>query len=101
MSSSWWINPLFALKDGIIDSADKAGGIVSDSDGAYAVLMTHDEEVNCPSPEAFTYRARPHDSGRYRLTMAKRESRQPIRILRSHSLRSFWAPKAGVRYDGL
>lgn len=99
--NSWWISPVFAFKDGIIDSADAAGGISSDSSGAYAVLMTEEEEVVGPSPESFTYRARPHDLGRYRLTAATRESRQPIRILRSHSLRSFWAPKAGVRYDGL
>ena len=99
--SSWWISPLFAFKDGIIDSAGPSGGIVADADGAYALLMTDEEEVSGPSPEAFTYRARNYDRGRYRLTAATRESKQPIRILRGHSLRSFWAPKAGVRYDGL
>ncbi|KAK5166703.1 uncharacterized protein LTR77_008247 [Saxophila tyrrhenica] len=97
----WWINPLFAFRDGIIDSGEPAGGVVSDDRGAYAVLMTEEEEVNGPSPDAFTYRAREHDRGRYRLTSATRESRQPVRILRSHSLRSFWAPRAGIRYDGL
>ena len=98
---SWWISPLFAFRDGIIDSAEQAGGIVADADGAYAVLMTDEEEVSGPSPDAFTYRARSQDRGRYRLTAATRESRQPVRILRSHSLMSFWAPKGGVRYDGL
>jgi hypothetical protein len=99
--SSWWISPLFALRDGIIDSAEAAGGIVSDVDGAYALLMTSDEEVSGPTSDVFTYRARNHDRGRYRLTAATRESRQPVRVLRAHSLRSFWSPKAGVRYDGL
>ena len=99
--SSWWISPVFALRGGIIDSAEAAGGIVSDVDGAYALLMTGDEEISGPSPDSFTYRARSHDRGRYRLTAATRESRQPVRVLRAHSLRSFWAPKAGVRYDGL
>lgn len=99
--SSWWISPLFAFRDGIIDSAEAEGGIIADADGAYAILMTSDEEVNAPSPDKFTYCAKNHDRGRYRLTAATRESRQPIRVLRSHSLHSFWSPKAGVRYDGL
>jgi hypothetical protein len=63
--------------------------------------MTAEEEIHGPDPETFTYRARNEDAGRYRLTSATKESRDPVRILRSHSLRSFWAPKAGVRYDGL
>ena len=98
---SWWISPLFAFKDGIIDSAESSGGIVADVEGAYAVLMTSDEEINAPSPDVITYRARNQDRGRYRLTAATRESRQPVRILRAHGLRSLWAPKAGVRYEGL
>lgn len=97
----WWISALFAFKDGIIDYAEPSGGIIADANGAYAILMTKDEEVNGPSFDSFTYRARDNDRGRYRLTSATRESRQPIRVLRSHSLRSFWSPKAGVRYDGL
>lgn len=98
---SWWISALFAFKDGIIDSGEAAGGIISDAEGAYAVLMTRDEEIKVASMEVFTYRAPDHDRGRYRLTAATRESRQPVRVLRAHSLRSFYAPKAGVRYDGL
>lgn len=101
ITSSWWLSSAFAFKAGIIDSADAAGGITSDSDGAYAIFMTREEEVLGLTPETFTYRASADDHGRYRLTAATRDSRQPIRILRSDSLRSFWAPKAGVRYDGL
>ncbi|KAH9822002.1 hypothetical protein Tdes44962_MAKER04899 [Teratosphaeria destructans] len=98
----WWINPLFAHRDGIIDRSENDGGIVTDAHGAYAVLMAGDEEVSSPSPNEFIYRAKySHGSGRYRLTAATRDSRKPVRILRSHTLRSFWTPKAGVRYDGL
>lgn len=89
------------MRDGIIDSADPTGGIVADGGRAYAVLMNHNDEVDSPSSDTFTYRAKNLDHGRYRLTAATPEARQPVRILRSHSLRSFWAPKAGVRYDGL
>lgn len=101
IANSWWINALFAFRDGIVDSAESAGGIVADGDGAYAVLLANEDEISGPTAGAFTYRAKNEDKGRYRLTSATRESRQPVRILRSHTLRSFWAPKAGIRYDGL
>lgn len=63
--------------------------------------MTNTEEADGTSPHAFTYRCRNDGRGRYRLTAASPDSRHPVRILRGHSLRSFWAPKAGIRYDGL
>ncbi|KAI7532972.1 hypothetical protein KC331_g13306 [Hortaea werneckii] len=100
-AGDWWINPLFALYAGIIDNSDANGGVVADANGAYAVVMTEGDEVKGPSPDKFVYRARIDDTGRYRLTAGTPESRQPVRILRSHSLRSFYAPKAGLRYDGL
>ena len=98
---SWWINALFAFNAGILDSSDPRGGIVSDSKGAYAVLLTGSDEVSSANPESFVYRARDTDRGRFRLTAATIDSRHPVRILRSHSLHSFWSPKAGVRYEGL
>lgn len=92
---------MFAFRDGIIDSGDPNGGITADSQGAYAVVMTDHDEIEASTPDLFTYRARRNDKGRYRLTAATVESRQPVRILRNHSLRSFWSPSAGIRYDGL
>ncbi|KAI7459570.1 hypothetical protein KC351_g17643 [Hortaea werneckii] len=100
-AGDWWINPLFALYAGIIDNSDASGGIVADANGAYAVVMTAGDEVKGSSPDILVYRARTDDTGRYRLTSGTPESRHPVRILRSHSLRSFYAPKAGLRYDGL
>jgi hypothetical protein len=49
----------------------------------------------------FTYRSTRGDSRRYLLCAGTLASRRPIRVLRSHTLRSFFAPRAGVRYDGL
>jgi hypothetical protein len=98
---SWWINALFAFNAGILDSSDPHGGIVADSKGAYAVLLTGNDEVSSASPETFVYRARDADRGRFRLTAATIDSRHPVRILRSHALHSFWSPRAGVRYEGL
>ncbi|KAK0811335.1 hypothetical protein LTR38_003663 [Friedmanniomyces endolithicus] len=97
----WWISPLFAFRDGIINGAEAEGGIVSDLAGAYAVVMTGKSEESGASANEFVYQARSSDKGRYRLTAGTPESRHPVRILRSHTLRSFYAPKAGLRYDGL
>ena len=98
---SWWISALFAFNAGILDSSGPQGGIVADSKGAYAVLLTGSDEVSSASPETFVYRARDADRGRFRLTAATIDSRHPVRILRSHALHSFWSPRAGVRYEGL
>lgn len=77
------------------------GAIVSDSNGAYAVVLAGNDEIDSVDPNTFQYVARDSDPGRYRLTAGTPESRQPVRILRSHTLHSFWRPKLGIRYDGL
>ncbi|EMC92317.1 hypothetical protein BAUCODRAFT_151729 [Baudoinia panamericana UAMH 10762] len=97
----WWINALLAFRDGIIDHTDNTGWICHDMKGVYAIVMADNDELNSPTPESFTYRGLPGDKGRYRLTAGTPESRNAVRILRSHTLRSFWSPKAGLRYDGL
>lgn len=98
---SWWINPMYAYHDGIIDSGNSKGGITCCHKESYAILLTHEDEIAGPHPNHFTYRPRDDDPGRYRLTAATTSSRHSIRILRSHTLRSLWSPRAGVRYDGL
>ncbi|KAM0714013.1 hypothetical protein Q7P37_010977 [Cladosporium fusiforme] len=85
---SWWTNPLFAYRAGMLDSPDPQGGVVADSKGAYAVLLTGSDEISSTTPEKFVYRSRNGDKGRYRLTAATIDSRHPVRILRSHTLRS-------------
>jgi hypothetical protein len=85
----------------MLDSSDHHGGVVADSKGAYAVLLTGGDEISSPTPDRIVYRARDSDKGKYRLTAATIDSRHPIRILRSHALHSFWSPRAGVRYEGL
>ncbi|KAE9969506.1 hypothetical protein EG328_006829 [Venturia inaequalis] len=97
----WWINGLFAFRDGIINDKCTEGGICHNELGAYAVVLKDDDEANSLSPDRFTYRCRTGDRGRYRLTAADFRSRFPVRVLRSNSLRSLWAPRAGIRYDGL
>lgn len=98
---SWWINPLFAHHAGIIGLESIEGGTTYDKNGAYALLLKDTDEIDPRSEGTFTYRCPIKDKGKFRLTAATPVSRDPIRVLRSHSIKSIWAPKAGVRYEGL
>ncbi|ORY05925.1 hypothetical protein BCR34DRAFT_42403 [Clohesyomyces aquaticus] len=98
---SWWLNPIFAHYAGMLDLESTDGGICYDKNGAYALLLKDTGELEAPSLDWLTYRCKRNDAGRFRLTAADANSRQPIRILRNHSLNSVWGPKAGVRYEGL
>jgi hypothetical protein len=101
MAFRWWINTVFAIRDGIIDKAIIKGGVCADETDAYAIVLVGSDEQDSNSPDSFTYRAPYANPGRYQLTSATSKSRNPIRVLRSHKLHSLWAPSSGVRYDGL
>jgi hypothetical protein len=77
------------------------GGTTFDKHGAYALLLKDTGEIEASGESEFTYRVPMADKGKYRLTAATPRSRDPIRVLRSHSINSVWGPKAGVRYEGL
>jgi hypothetical protein len=97
---SWWINTMFALRDGIIDSQCVNGGICCDDRAAFALVMRETEEIQAENPSNIVYRCRLGDASCFRLIHVCRDGR-PVRVLRSHSLASLWAPVAGVRYEGL
>jgi hypothetical protein len=97
----WWINTSFAFRDGIIDRGSMDGGIVHNAESAFAIVLKDSVEDENPFNDTFTYIAKGHDPGRYRLTAATYKSRNPVRVLRCHNLLSAWSPRAGVRYDGL
>jgi hypothetical protein len=98
---SWWINTMFAYHDGIIANSSSNSGVTTCYTQAYALLLADGDELDCSDPAHFTYRSTRGDSRRYLLCAGTLASRRPIRVLRSHTLRSFFAPRAGVRYDGL
>ncbi|KAF2827837.1 hypothetical protein CC86DRAFT_444974 [Ophiobolus disseminans] len=100
-AGDWWINTFFAHHAGIIGIEAVEGGTTFDKYGAYAVVLKDTGEVDAISEDCFTYRVPQHDKGKFRLTAATPGSRDPIRVLRSHSINSIWGPKAGVRYEGL
>jgi hypothetical protein len=100
-SCRWWINGMFAFRDGIIDEKCTDGGICWNENGAYAIVMKESDEIGDDAPLNFTYKCSEHDRGKYRLTSTDFRSRYPVRVLRSHTLCSLWAPRVGLRYDGL
>ncbi|KAF3039359.1 hypothetical protein E8E12_006025 [Didymella heteroderae] len=100
-AGDWWINSLFAHHAGIIGLESVDGGTTYNKNGAYALLLRDTGEIDARSEETFSYRCPISDKGKFRLTAATPTSREPIRVLRSHSINSIWGPKAGVRYEGL
>jgi hypothetical protein len=64
-------------------------------------VLRGDREWDSPHPSAFKYHCDTHDHGRFRLTSAHARSCYPIRVFRDHWSKSLWAPRAGIRYDGL
>jgi len=92
---------MFAYHAGIIENGSAADRIISDKRGAYAILLNGRSEHDSPTADTFTYKARTVEAGHFKLTAGTPDSRHPIRVLRCHTLRSLWSPKAGVRYDGL
>ncbi|KAL1642974.1 hypothetical protein SLS58_005216 [Diplodia intermedia] len=100
-AGDWWINGTFAFHAGVIDLNCTDGGICANKHGAYAIVMKDNDEQYTETPDKFKYRCKSNDPGRFRMTSADFKSRYPIRVLRSHTLNSLWAPRTGIRYEGL
>jgi hypothetical protein len=92
---------MFAYHDGIVANPSSNSCVTTCYTQAYALLLADGDELDCSDPAHFTYRSTRGDSRRYLLCAGTLASRRPIRVLRDHTLRSFFAPRAGVRYDGL
>lgn len=75
-------------------------GITANENGAYAVLMTDEEEMESGREGVMFYNASSRDPGKFWL-LKNLTSRAPVRVLRTWKLKSTWAPSAGIRYDGL
>ena len=99
---SWWLKPAAAYRDGIID--ETSHGITANENGAYAIVLTGNCEVDLGRDQAIRYTAAVDDPGVFRLTKTMQHEdpdQKVVRVLRSWKLRSKIAPKAGLRYDGL
>ena len=97
----WWPNTHAAYHAGIIDNP--YGFISADRKVAFAILLTHDQEVQLDSRED-SIRYYPSFDDRCRVKLMQTisgDDRKAVRVLRSARLLSPVAPVAGIRYDGL
>ena len=95
---SWWVHPIAAYRDGII--GQPGGGITTDGERAYAVLLASDEELQADDDDAIVYRPRPQRLSRTKLCSIK----TPVRVLRGATGvggGGVFGPDIGVRYEGL
>ena len=60
-----------------------------------------DKELAALSPAWTEFRISSREAATYKLLKSSLSGSSPIRILRSHDLECWMAPRAGVRYDGL
>jgi hypothetical protein len=107
---------MFAFRAGIISSDSISGGIVADDQDAYALILSGGNDELPPlvsdgpldSPEHFTFLCgnAAHTPEIWRLIAPAGSRRgwkgeeRGIRVLRTDG-GGFWAPGAGIRYDGL
>ncbi|KAI9840232.1 MAG: hypothetical protein M1838_004153, partial [Thelocarpon superellum] len=100
----WWIEPACAYRDGMLDEANShvAVGIY----GAYAIVMAKGEETETDN-DTVKWKCtgkciKPSSTGAGVLSlMSNMRNHTHVRLLRSWKLKSRWAPRGGVRYDGL
>lgn len=93
---------MFAFRDGVLDLRSLSGGICHKGGSAYAIILKHNEETNSEAtPGQFSYKTKQQNPGFHSLTAHSSRNTACIRVFRTNSLSSVWAPVAGIRYDGL
>lgn len=68
--------------------------------GVTAIPLLAGEEIESSVPNCFTYRRTGPIQDMY-LSIMRELGQRNVRILRGHKLNSPYAPKGGIRYDGL
>ncbi|KAH9205779.1 hypothetical protein DL95DRAFT_397359, partial [Leptodontidium sp. 2 PMI_412] len=94
----WWLNIHCALRDGAVGSADKM--LTTGMSGVVALALLTGEEINGPTLNLFEYTKISQRMDELMKLVACNRGRS-IRVLRGSNLKSKYAPKAGIRYDGL
>ena len=113
LNGAWWPSQLAALRDG--GHGASQGGITgSPTSGAYSVIMAGgvdpagqpypnedrgSEVLYCGTDNKEKDQNQPSLETRSLLT--NHRIKQPVRLFRSHNLRTPFAPELGFRYDGL
>lgn len=95
--SSWWLNVACAKRDGAVGSAKETP--TKTCYGVAALALLHGREQKLPAKRIIQYTRETAINDVPVSLMSQVGSK--IRILRGSSLHSPFAPRAGIRYDGL
>jgi hypothetical protein len=96
--SSWWLNQSCAYRDGITTSTTRA--IDNDPINGITLFLLKGYEVQGENERESIYHGKGTNQDVPTL-LVKCNMGKPIRIVRGYGLDSEFAPKAGIRYDGL
>ena len=94
----WWLNLACAARDGIVKSTKDEITRGTQRQARTLPLLTG-REIQGSSPDAVRYIKEGPQSAIH--TSLLLDIGRTIKILRGESLKSKWAPTAGIRFDGL
>lgn len=96
LNGSWWLNIGCAHRDGIVGAALERATKGRYGVAALALLTGREEDMS--DGKSMYIREGPSSEMHHNLIS---QVGQKIRIIRGFRLKSMYAPRAGVRYDGL
>ncbi|KFX98086.1 hypothetical protein O988_04539 [Pseudogymnoascus sp. VKM F-3808] len=104
VNGQWWPNRICALRDGA-HGEQEAGIHGQIGKGTYSVVVAQggyaDEDKEMAIEYCGTQSENSIPTKNTKLLLESYESKQPLRVLRAENKNSRFAPKKGVRYDGL
>ncbi|KYG47945.1 hypothetical protein M433DRAFT_462976 [Acidomyces richmondensis BFW] len=104
LNGQWWPTQLAAVRDGAHGAT--VAGISGGEGGAYSCIMSGGHDYpDVDNGDEVLYCGTDSDNGaiteKTRLLLQSEETGNPVRLIRSSKLNSPYAPKLGLRYDGL
>ncbi|KFY31725.1 hypothetical protein V493_00854 [Pseudogymnoascus sp. VKM F-4281 (FW-2241)] len=104
VNGQWWPNRICALRDGA-HGEQEAGIHGQIGKGTYSVVVAQggyaDEDKEMAIEYCGTQSENSIPTKNTRLLLESYETKQPLRVLRAENKNSKFAPKKGIRYDGL
>ncbi|KAH0541982.1 hypothetical protein FGG08_003614 [Glutinoglossum americanum] len=100
----WWIDPICAFRDGIIEN--NVNRMTAGEQGVYAMVLTKNDAIDTEKGTTLCewnsdQYEEESDALDARKLLKNAISHEPIRVLRTSMMQSKMAPVVGVRYDGL
>lgn len=116
LNGQWWPTQLTCVRDGAHAESQagiSGGSINQNKQGAYSCVMSgghgygNDKDGDQDGGDEVLYCGTDCTDGSGKITDSTQHminsanGTEPVRLIRSHHLKSEWAPKVGYRYDGL